>query len=194
MRLTVIFFFQIFLFSCISTTAQSLEFVSIGLPLYVATANIKAIDGEIRVGIFSDDHAQIDDDVLNLFENSKHWNHKLAKDNIGHQTVKVISLNKDNLAAFDGQVIWVLDVDESLAVIKDMTKRGVFTIRLASPDDDNSEVMDSIFVNLVYINISNDPTKNKWRLDHFIANCEISPLRFSFTMIKRGYFIGKSCN
>ncbi len=184
-----IFLILIVLIYSSNVSAQPLERIIQSLPVFVRYSNVKADDGLLIVGVFSDKKPKIEDTTLDLFKNLKIWNHKEVIENVGHKEIKVVSLNGSNISAFKGQVIWVIDAKDSPGKLKSSTKKGIFTIGAQ-----NTVLEESLAASLIFKNKSDDPEKEKWRLTKFIANCEISPLKFANKLKGKNYFASKKCN
>ncbi len=185
------FMFSIFMIlTCLSNvSAQPLERIIKSLPVFVRYASVKADDGVLTLGVFSDEQPQIEKSILEIFKNLKLWDHSEVIQSVGNKKINVIALNSDNIAEFKGQVIWVIDAKDSLEKIKKHSEIGIFTIGAQ-----NSEFEDYLVTTIIWEDKSDDPKIERWRLIKFIANCEISPLRFSNKIAGKEYFLGKKCD
>ncbi len=170
-------------------TAQPLDRVIQSLPLFVGWANVKAVEGILTIGVFSDSQSEIGPATLNKFKKLKPWDRDPVKKFIGHQRVELVSVNGDNLPEFEGQVIWVMDAAVSLPLLKDKTMNGVFTIGV---QDDKYQ--NYLAATLIYEDKSADPIVERWRMVQFFVNCQISPLSFSKKLMDKDNFVGRNCN
>ncbi len=173
-----------------SVFAQPLERIVSSLPVFAASADVKTVeDGILTIGIFSDSSA-VDQNILDVIDNLQAWDSDLVKGVIQYKKIEVISLNKDNITEFKGQIIWVLDASTaSLEKLKIHTIDGVFTI-----GTQERKFEDNLFATLIYKNKSDDPNVERWRLIELISNCEISPLQFAKKVSTKKYFAGIKCD
>ena len=188
MKYFTILFIIILIFP-ITVNAQELERFTNSLPAFVTFASVKAVDGVLTIGVFSDEQANIDQKTLEIFKNLKAWKSESISVPVGNKTIEVIGLNSDNLNNFTGQIIWVLDAQTSLEDLKVHSNNGVFTVGIQ-----DSKFGDYLFTTFIYENKSDDPKVERWRLTKLIANCEISPLRYAGKVLKKKYFSGKKCD
>lgn len=168
--------------------AQRLERFTNSLPAFAAAGGLKAVDGLVTIGVFSDEKKDIDKETLEMFKNLKAWNAKSVMNTIGNKKIEVTSLNIDNISEFKGQLIWVLDAEKSLEDLKVQSENGVYTVGIQE-----DKFGDYLYSTFIYENKSDDPDIEKWRLVKLIVNCEISPLRYSDEVSKKKYFSGKDC-
>ncbi|OQY28401.1 MAG: hypothetical protein B6244_07315 [Candidatus Cloacimonetes bacterium 4572_55] len=159
------------------------------LPVFVAFSGVKSSDGILKIGVFSDAQSPVNQSALQIFKNLKPWANEEVRSAIGHKSVEVVFLDADNIESFDGQIIWVLDVENSAELIKNQTKKGVYTVGSQEPN-----YQSFLFTTFIYENKSLDPKIEKWRLIQLIANCEISSLRYIDKMKTKKYFVGKNCD
>lgn len=166
--------------------AQPLELLVKSLPVFSAYADIKAVDNVLTIGVYSD--GQADPKMLNVFREIRAWSADEVQQTIGHRTIEAVFLNRWSLNDFEGQIIWVMDMVDTLALRK-QTEKGVFTISAQ-----HEEYQKYLFATLIYENASDDPGVKKWRLTKLMTNCDISPLRFSTKITKKKYFVGNACD
>lgn len=168
---------------------EQIERFANSLPVFVAFCGVKAENGVLTIGIFSEADPNIPQSTLDIFKNLRPWSNDSVISETNHKTIEVVPLNPTNLADFSGNVIWVMDANESLPALKEKTSQGIFTI--GSQEEKFSEYL---FTTLLYENKSNDPKVEKWRLTELIANCDLTSLRYSDKLMSKSYFNGKNCN
>lgn len=166
--------------------AQPLEILIKSLPVFAAYAEVKAEDDVLTVGIYSE--KGIDPVVLQAFGEIKSWSAEGVNTITKHKRIKITPVSLTNIDRFNGQILWVMDTTDTIA-LKKQTEQGVFTIGAQDPRYQNY-----LFTTLIYHDTSDDPKVKKWRLTELIANCDLSPLRFSTKITNKKYFVGKSCD
>lgn len=183
-----VLFTLVFLMLPTMSPAQSLERIIQSLPVFAAAADVKAQNGVLKVGIYSELQNEIPEDILSWFRDIKAWNHDAVVNVTGHQTVEVVSVNNDALPKFDGQILWVLAAGDSLPQVKKLSEKGIFTIGV---QDKTYEKF--LFVTLTYEDKSSGGDVERWRLVRLFANCDISPLRFTKKLTEKNHFVGFLC-
>lgn len=188
-QLRTLFFIIILIMAARTGVAQPLEILIRSLPVFTAYAGVEAVDNILTVGVYSDKDVNLDE--IKAFEEIRSWSADGVTIVTNHQSINIQALNQKNLADFTGQIIWILNVIDTVSLnqIKTFTENGLFTIGAQ-----NKNYQDYIFATLIYVNTSNDPSVEKWRLTELIANCEISPLRFSNKLTHKKYFVDKQCD
>ncbi len=176
------------LISISAANAQPLERVVQSVPVFSAMAGVKAVNGVLTIGVFSEVEDQISKETLKEFETLKSWSHEKVKGVTGHTKIEVVGLNRKSLDSFKGQIIWVLAAEEDLPKLKTLTQKGVFTI-----GTHDKAYEKALYVTLDYENKSDDPAVERWRLTRMYVNCEICPLRFTEKLDEKDHFFGNKC-
>ncbi len=165
---------------------EQIERFANSLPVFFAFTGLQAAGGTLTVGVFSE--TTVGQDVLDTFKNLKPWANESVVSQTKHTKIEVVALSAKNIDGFKGQIIWVLDIKDSQALLKAQTEKGIYTIG-AQEETYQSD----LFTTLLYDNVSDDPKVEKWRLTKLIANCELSKLRYSDKLTSKEYFLGKAC-
>ncbi|OQY30403.1 MAG: hypothetical protein B6244_00680 [Candidatus Cloacimonetes bacterium 4572_55] len=173
----------------VTVIAQPLERIIQSLPIFISCTGVKAVDGVLTVGIFSDELLQVEEATLQTLENIRVWKNEGIIKIVGIKKIKVVALNSNNIVEFKGQVIWIIDAEASLEKLKRHTMEGVFTIGAQ-----NDKFVDYLTATQLYENKSDRPDVERWRLTQLIFNCELSPLRITGKLSNKNYFVEKGCN